>query len=53
MDARGRQRSNRVSEAGSGMQYHQRWLVTSDRVASRDADDRALVQTEHQLEVNG
>ena len=53
VDARGRQRRDRVSEAGRRVQEHERGLSASERIAGRDPDHRALVQREHELEIRG
>ena len=53
VDARGRQRRDRVAEAGCRVQEHERRLSASERIAGRDPDHRALVQREHELEIRG
>ena len=51
IDARGGERADRVAEAGGRVQDRERGLAAPDRPARRHADDRALVQPEHEPEV--
>ena len=51
IDARGRERAHGVPQPGGRMQERERGLVSSDRPAGRDTDDRGLVQREHELEI--
>ena len=51
IDARGRERADRIAEPGGRVQEHERGLFASDRPARRDTDDRCLVKSEHELEI--
>ena len=51
VDARGRERADRVAEPCGRMQQRERGLSASDRPAGRDTDDRCLVKREHELEI--
>ena len=51
IDARGRERADRIAEPGGRMQERERGLFASDRPARRDTDDRCLVKSEHELEI--
>ena len=51
VDARGRERSDRVAEPRGRVQERERGLPSSDRPAGRDPDDRCLVKRQHELEV--
>ena len=51
VDARGRERADRIAEAGGRVQERERGLPSSDRPAGRDPDDRCLVKREHELEI--
>ena len=51
VDARGGQCADRVAEPGGRVQDRERGLAAPDRPARRHADDRALVQGEHEAEV--
>ena len=51
VDARGGQCADGVAEAGGRVQDRERGLAAPDRPARRHADDRALVQREHEAEV--
>jgi hypothetical protein len=53
VDARRRERADRVSEAGSRVQDRERGLAPPDRPARRHAHDRALVQRKHEAKVAG
>ena len=51
VDARGGERADGVAEPGGRVQDRERGLAAPDRPAGRHADDRALVQREHEAEV--
>ena len=53
VDARRRERADGVAEPGRRVQDRERRLAAADRPACRHADDRALVQPEHEAEVVG
>ena len=53
IDARGDQGVHGVAEAGGGVHEHEGRLAAGDRVSTRHADQRTLVQGEHELEVVG
>ena len=46
-------RVDRVAKPGRGVEVHERRLAARERVARGDADDRALVQAEHEPDVVG
>ena len=51
VDARGGEGADGVAEPGRRVQDRERGLAAPDRPAGRHADDRALVQREHEAEV--
>jgi hypothetical protein len=51
VDARGRERADRVAEPRGRVQECKRGLRSSNRPAGRDPDDRCLVKRKHELEV--
>jgi hypothetical protein len=51
IDARRRERPDRISEASGRVQERERGLLSNDRPAGRDPDDRCLVEREHELEI--
>ena len=50
---RGRQRADRIAEAGERVQDDERRLAPADRPARREADDGPLVQGQHEADVVG
>ena len=53
VDPSRREGADGVPEARGGVEQHERRFRPPDRPAGRDADDRPLVQPEHELDVRG
>ena len=53
VDPRRRDRADRVAEAGSRVEDRERGLTAAEREPRGHADDRALVEPEHEPQVTG